>query len=173
MDNVDSLIDELEKFVTYDFTDQGKPTGKKAANDVLDHMADAMLERTLVQQNQPSGNSLAENSTGYRKRPQKGSKPIGVLTGEMLNRVQMQGVRKFEHDEAIMTYGASTFARDKAEWFTRGSASNPPDDIAPSGAKNQPARPFYELDDEINRVAMEILDQAMTAAADLWNAGGH
>jgi hypothetical protein len=60
--------------------------------------------------------------------------PIGVLSGEMLDDIQVFGVRRFSRDEASMTYGQDETAKNKASWFQEGDPH-----------RNRPPRPFYAL----------------------------
>jgi hypothetical protein len=124
--------------------------GRGLGEELLDVVAEGVIDRTLAEQAQPDGAPLAPNAPDYAKRPAKAGKPIGVLSGEMLSQLEVNGERWIDPERAEMTYGQpGSGARRKAEWFTRGSAENPPGDIEHSGAEGQPARPFYALDDEI------------------------
>ena len=70
-----------------------------------------------------------------------------------------------------MTYGKSTIAKRKAQWFTAGS--NQGMGMEHSGALGQPERPFYGLDETIEGQLVELLeDHAKRYIEDLKSGGG-
>jgi hypothetical protein len=160
MSNFDAVMNALDRLVDVDFNDTKSYVGKKLATDVLDSMAAGMQKRLIDRQVDPDDSPLPDNAPSYRAQPKKGNKIIGFLTGEMLSDQQFKGSRAFEKTSAIQTFGNNDFCRRKGQWFTRGSKPNPPYDLEHSGAKNQPPRPFYDLDDEIRDNGIQIVNEA-------------
>lgn len=146
-EEIQRLLDQLAG--GFNFTTPGTD-GRGLGEELLDVVAEGVIDRTLAEQNQPDGAPLAPNAESYAASREKAGKPIGVLSGEMLSQLEVSGERVIGPERAEMTYGQpGSEARRKAEWFTRGSAENPPGDIEHSGAEGQPSRPFYALDDAI------------------------
>ena len=169
-DQINALLDAWVNSI--DLTDRTSQVGRQMADAVLDVMADGIHQRCIDKQAEPNGTAWAENAASYTKRKDKAGKPVGVLTGEMLGDMEaFKGTRTYEPDKAEMEYGKSEAARKKAEWFTRGSKENPPDEIEYSGAKNQPSRPFYDLDDEIKSKAFEKAQEHYNAHVAAFNGG--
>lgn len=157
MDEIEALITQASEF---DFTSPGTQ-GAGLGNELLDIVAEGVYERSMNQQAAPDGTDWADNAESYKKRPEKDGKPISVLDGEMMSMVELRGERTIEPYEASMEYGTQKITRRKAQWFTRGSEENAPDDIEYSGAKDQPPRPFYEIDDTITGQVNERVQQAL------------
>jgi hypothetical protein len=112
--------------------------------------------RTTGGQVSPDGSPLAPNQGKYGERKQAAGLPVGVglkskrSTGTpMLSLVELQGVIEItdEGRTCVVRYGTSEEVRRKGMWFTGGSSGA--EGCEPSGAKNQPPRKFYGLDDEI------------------------
>ena len=172
MSNFDQIMANLDRLIdSINLTDTTSPAGKKMAVDVLDTMTDGIQRRTIDKQVDPDNNPLADNAPSYRAKPAKGSKIIGFLTGEMLSDQQMKGDRTFEPSHCSQEFGITDFAKRKAQWFTRGSQGNPPSDIEASGAKNQPSRPFYDLDDEIKDTGLQVVNKALEQLISTFNGG--
>jgi hypothetical protein len=83
-------------------------------------------------------------------------KPSG---GDMLSDVNLTGDVTIEPELIQITYGApgADWSRRKAQFFTNGSVPSS-DGTEHSGAKNQPPRPFWGLDEEINAKCEERID---------------
>lgn len=133
--------------------------GKGLGHEMLNVVADGILDRTIAEQKEPTGSALNPLSPAYKAWKAGHGYPtlIGVKTGHMLSLVEVQGERVIAPDEATMTYGkpGSTddegkTSRDKAEWFTDGDP-----------ARNRPARPFYDLDEEIETAASDHAEKAL------------
>jgi hypothetical protein len=106
----------------------------------------------------PDGNAWPENQGDYGERKRARGLPVGVgLKGKrkrstsrpMLSLVELQGVIEItdEGRTLIVKYGTGEDVRRKGQWFSGGSTGA--DGCEASGAKGQPPRKFYGLDDEI------------------------
>ena len=160
--NFDAVFQALEEHVAaIDCTNKTSTAGKKMADDVLDLMASEIQRRSVDKQGAADGTAWPDNAPSYRKKKEKGTKIVGFLTGDMLSDTGSKGQRDYDTAKAEMRYGSSEANYRKAQWFTRGSSENSPQDIEASGAKNQSPRPFYELDDEIRAKARESIEKAI------------
>jgi hypothetical protein len=122
----------------------------------------------------PGGTGWAANKAWARTNKLKRGKPIGVLSSpgsnSMLAALQIDGTQVITTHTATMVYGVNAAARSKAEWFTNGSMAGVAGSQR-SGAKNQPPRPFYELDStDVAALDTYFVD---TFDAVLRRAGGH
>ncbi len=141
--NVPEIVSWLESFQSdvLDFREDG--LGEK----VLEKIAAMVQDRTIHGQVSPDGRPLAPNQPDYAAR--KGYRPVGVgFTEQMLDLEQLKGEQTIEKASAEMEYGQDAENRRKAVWFTEGVDS-----------RNQPARPFYDTDPNIE-VAVYALLQA-------------
>lgn len=160
--NLDDILAAIDRAAAVDFT-APTPSGV-LGGDLVEIVVNGIRDRTVVRQEGPSGAPLAANAPAYAKR--KGYRPVGIgpdrkgapSGGDMLGEVNLRGEVDIRPDEVAMTFGASDWARDKGRWFTHGS-----DESAGhgnySGAKGQPARPFYALDDAIRAALDERIDK--------------
>jgi hypothetical protein len=173
MATVSSNLEEIAAKMTavvdsFNFTAVGRGN-KRLGDEALDVVANGIAARTLQRQQEPGGAHMEDNQGDYGKRKQKKGIPVGVgfypvteqgqtkeIGGQMLSDIELSGERVIEEQTATMTYGKDGYAKRKAQWFTNGSTGT---DGEKSGAKNQPPRPFYELDDGITT----DLDANMTA----------
>ena len=122
---------------------------------LLDEAARGIKERSDAEAG-PGPEGWAPNAPRYAASAAKRGKPVGVLTGEMLDYEQIKGERLIGAREASMTYGFTPSAKQKATWFTY-------------GRENQPARPLYEIDGPIaDAMATRVGDHLGRYAAD-WN----
>lgn len=159
--NLDSVAHWLRRMVEgFNFESPGIE-GKGLANELLNVVADEITERTGNRQLDIDGGPLKPNAPAYAASTKKRGRPVGVLTGEMLSQREMHGTREILQYSARMSYGVTDFARKKAEWFTRGSEENGPEDIEYSGAQNQPPRPFYGMDDQIRDAVLARAAEAL------------
>jgi hypothetical protein len=120
---------------------RGRPMGDVAA----DLVAEGIRHRTLEQQRKPEGGPLPANRGEYGEKKQARGIPIGVgfyppdqEGGEMLDKENLRGIVGISEDRVRMIYGTNEAVREKAEWFTDGNPAN-----------NQPPRPFYDLNPQI------------------------
>jgi len=159
LDEVDRLLGELMQ--TFDLTRVGS-SGQELGRDMVAVAALGIVDRTLGNQQDADGEPIAENRGEYRKRKDKRGLPVGVGLAEqsgdrMLSLPQITGEVSVEPELCSMTYGQSEAAKRKGMWFTAGSDGS--QGIEPSGAKNQPARPFYALDEYIEAELVDLCDQ--------------
>lgn len=157
-DEIDRLMAEL--IGTFDLTRPGSLTDS-LGRDLVATAALGIAGRTIGDQQTPDLDPLEENQGEYKRRKEKAGKPIGIglapdSRDRMLALTNLTGEVSVEPDEASMTYGQTEIAKRKAQWFTAGS--NGGLGIEPSGAVNQPERPFYGLD--------EILEGELHALCD-------
>lgn len=155
--NLPEVLEAVEQVLErFNFQARG-PDGKGLGHEMLDAIAEGIHERTLNQQKGPSGEPLAPLSQSYRAwKVQRGHPDlIGVKTGHMLSLNEVKGERQIEESEATMAYGwpgsvdaSGNTSREKAEKFTEGPG-------------NQPARPFYELDDDVEQAAFDRAELAL------------
>lgn len=135
------------------------PLGNRRLGDELvDAAAAAIRERSVTKQADPSGNPWKRLSPRYLRRKLRQGYPatIGVRTGEMLDPEQVRGRTVVTANAAAMTAGLDAETQQKAEWFQEG------------GARNRPARPFYDLGREgeaaADLVVTGAIDRAVAAA---------
>ena len=158
-DEIDRLLGEL--MTTFDLTRVGS-SGQELGRDMVAITALGIVDRTLGNQQDVDGEPLAENRGEYKKRKDRKGLPVGVGLAEqsgdrMLSLPQITGEVTVEPEQATMTYGQSEAARRKSQWFTAGSDGS--QGIEPSGAKNQPSRPFFALDQYIEAELVDLCDQ--------------
>lgn len=133
--NIDAFSASLDRLSNpLDFTRDG--LGKRIA----ESQAKRVAERAA--NNQGTTGTFAENRGDYGKRKQARGIPVGVGIksggAPMLNPANLAGQPAIERDSVTME------ASEKAQWFHNGSEGT---EGEKSGAKNQPARPFYGLTD--------------------------
>lgn len=159
LDEVERLLGEL--MTTFDLTRVGS-SGQELGRDMVSIAALGILDRTLGNAQDADGEPIAENRGEYRKRKDRKGLPVGVGLDEqtadrMLSLPQVTGEVSVEPEQATMTFGITEAARRKSQWFTAGSDGS--QGIEPSGAKNQPSRPFYALDEYIEAELVDLCDQ--------------
>lgn len=141
--NIDALAANLLK--TADCLDLTLRSGK----DLLAHIADNIASRAGAEHG-PNGD-WAENRGRYGEKKQNLDLSVGKglkdSAERMLSLPQIKGKQVITHDEASMAFGTDDVAAKLGQWFTAGSTAT--EDAETSGAKNQPARPFYVMT-EIN-----------------------
>lgn len=143
LDQVAQMLDELATLI--DFTEPG--ANGSLGETLIDTVVGAIADRN-AQEVDPDGVSWDVNQGKYGQAKQERGLPIGVGLregGEMVSLQQLRGEVQITADEAIVRYGTDTEARRKAQWFTNGSDGT---DGEPSGASNQPPRPFFAMSDE-------------------------
>ena len=144
LDDVAAWIRGLVNAV--DFTRPG--AARLLGEECLDRIAERIQDRSVMEQGGADGQKWEKNAQAYVKTKRKKGKIIGVLTGEMLSDVQLQGTRTIESTRAEMQYGTTPEVRDKLSWFNKGSNASAPGEGRPSGALNQPPRQnLYMLDE--------------------------
>lgn len=137
--------------------------GKRLGDHMADIVATGIQARTLDDQKTSEGAPLAANRGYYgaRKRTRGilvgvglyGSTAKGVSTGgDMLSFDQLRGRVAIGDDTVVMTAGLDDEAEAKVAMFSEGDAT-----------KNQPPRPFYELDETIESNLDQLLDEAIEA----------
>jgi hypothetical protein len=173
--NAGAVKAKLEAFVqSINFTTAGGQ--QSLGKDCLAAVAVGIRERTVDKQEQPSGQPLAPNRGKYRDKKARRGLPIGVGlrkggrgdTGRMLSLVEVEGRQTIEPEVATMTFGKDDQSMQVAGWFTVGS--HPHSGIRPSGAKNQPPRPFYAMDDALRAM---VLDKCREFIADMIKRAGY
>ena len=139
--NLEAFADSLAKVA--DCLDLRRGAGKEA----LAYVANKIHERSQAEQG--SDGDWAANAPKYAKRKAKFGLPVGVglprkgNKTHMLNNTDIMGTQTIEADSATMTFGTSEEISKRGQWFTAGSVGT--DNAEPSGASNQPPRPFYEM----------------------------
>lgn len=170
----DSNIEQVQRWLDQlghvcDFDGPGA-TGGTFADELFDAYADHVYDRSVGAAKAPDGSNWEDNRESTKRR--KTTNTVGVESGEMLSLEQLKGVREIGPDEATLTYGTSQSARDKLNWFTRGSEENPaPADVPdcrPSGASNQPSREVWGMDEAIEREFAERVGARLLRAAQEW-----
>jgi len=124
---------------------------------MLDTVADAIEQRTVVRQQDPDGRPLPplKARTIQRKKEAGLDSRILVETGEMTSPPAILGRTTITGNTATMTAGVSEFVQQKIEW-------------AEEGSQNRPVRHFFEegKDGEMFRdlYVGKVLDQSVTDA---------
>lgn len=132
--NVDAIRAALMDLVHCCDLDQPGPGGSSTLADaIFDVDVQGIRRRSLDGQHGPAGEPWANNEATYAAR--KGGRPIGVLTGRMLSEEELAGIRAISSDRALMRYGVTGWAIQKAEWFE-------------DGTERQPERPFYDSSED-------------------------
>jgi len=140
-----------ELYDTFDLTRPGR--NGSFAEDLLDEFSTSVYARTVGEGQTPTGSALEANRGEYGKRKEARGLPVGIgleasSTDRMLSLVQLRGERSIEPELATAVYGVSEPARNKASWFSFGATGSGVQGEF-SGAKGQPARPFWGFDDEM------------------------
>lgn len=165
--NLGEIMSAIDAIVNgFNFTSTTGRSGKRLADKALDTIAERIAERTTARQMDSNQSPLAPNRGEYGEKKRTKGIPIGtgyypagnggqngIRGGQMLSDLELSGERVIEEKSATMTYGLDGFAKRKAQWFTNGSTGNAGER---SGAKNQPPRPFYDLDDGSKRMLDEF-----------------
>lgn len=148
MGRADSQIAALKRHKTFlDFSQDN-------LGDDLLLIAAIGVQNNIRQQQAPDGTPWAPLSEKYAewKAFHYPSEPPGVLHFLMAMQDEIMGTVYMSNNEARMTYGITSEARDEMEWFSNGDPS-----------KNRPARPFWGFTEEsieasTDRVARRLAD---------------
>jgi hypothetical protein len=141
------------------FTGPGQYRGMLGL-DLVDLVAESIMEQTVLDQSDPRGNPLAPLSPKYlaSKVKQGYSDLILVRTGEMLSLKNLRGQFMVQAVHVQMVYGGNQQVMQKAEWAHEGSKK-----------RNRPKRKFYELNEhtnaELDRVITGRFDRTLAEAA--------
>jgi hypothetical protein len=136
------------------FTMNARGRYRDLGSDLLDAAAEAVYEQSTLDQQDPQGRPFAPLAAStLREKARKGfPSTIGVRTGDMLSSEQLRGRRVVTPRVAEMTYGVGDEAEQKSEWFQEGT-------------KNQPARPFYDLnakaEQSIDQLVDDVIDRTL------------
>lgn len=137
LSGLNNLLNDLTHALDFDSPGDGGTFAVELANLV----GGRILDRTLGRGQGADGKPLPENRGEYARRKQAKGLPVGVGLGDgqpkMLEIAQAVGQVTVAGGEMTQEFGTAESAKDKAGWFTRGN-----------DARNQPARPFYEVDDD-------------------------
>ena len=167
VDRVEAWLNQLSD--TFDFTLDGE--SKSLGEDLLDLAALGILDRSVGQEQQADGSSFAPNRGKYGDKKRSLGIQVGIGFGDpnsdkMMSLLNVAGKRELQPEEATATFGATDFAADKGKWFTNGSSGADGDR---SGAKNQPPRPFYELDEYVAQDALDYMTRRVEAIVAMMN----
>lgn len=154
---IDADLDRILEDLADEINLEAPAPGGSLGAEVLDIAAVGIAERSLKEQVAPDQSPWADNEPRYAAR--KGGLPVGVLTGDMLSLVQLEGERDISPRKATARYGVTQEARDKAEWFTTGR----------DGLNAE--RPFYDLDPEIESAMFARVDEAVGEFLSRLNSG--
>jgi hypothetical protein len=96
---------------------------KTFGEDLQDAIAQGLVIRYVLDQQEPGGKRLAELAESTLREKQRKGYPetIGVRTGLMLNIEQLKGELLIEGGTLTMTYGREEAARQEMVFFTEGS----------------------------------------------------
>lgn len=167
--NFDEVVTWLEGFVqSFDFTRPGvdQSLGRDAANAVCLGIA----TRSLAQRRGATTNwpDLSDNPWKYRtwKREKYGlDNEPNSRTGQMLSMTSLRGKTTYSPLEVRVTYGTDQPPASSAAPTGYLSASDEKvtdtqkATWATAGAKNRPARPFFELDEAISQGVFDVVEQ--------------
>lgn len=165
--NAAAVSAKLEALVrAVDFTHVG--ASQSLGRDCLAEVVQGILADAIGGQKSPDGATLAANHGKYGEAKRSRGLPVGIgmrrkkaSTGSpMLSEVEVAGTQDITPDTATLTYGRSELAKRKAQWFTAGSKAAP--GLEPSGAANQPPRPFFGLSAD-SREAVMVVCRAFVA----------
>lgn len=183
--NADAFLRDLEDLIdtfNFDASIGNMSLGKRMANKT----AEMIALRSATQQKGASV-QWEPNKEPYKSDKAKKYNVhdlAGVRTGQMLSIMSLLGETEIQADEIVMdygidqpatrSYGSSHFDpkadgkatdREKAKWFTEGRAGIRGRDargrFTAGSSGGQPARPFYELDDEIADAVFELVTDAL------------
>ncbi len=105
-----------------------------------------------------SSGAFAPNNAKYKAR--KGGRAVGYgpdrlghTGGLMRSQVEMLGTVVITQSSVTAVYGASEEGKREAQWFSNGTDGAGDGAGEHSGAKNQPPRPFWGLDEKIHAEA--------------------
>lgn len=132
---------------------------KTLGEDIPDLIAESLVDRYVLRQQEPGGEPLAELSDDYREEKTRKGFPdvIGVRTGKMLSFEELRGEVDIAENVLEMTYGTSEETRLRMEWFTEGFRK-----------QNRPPRPGYELDDrDVASLDLLVFDSIERTISDL------
>lgn len=134
------------------FAFSAKGRYKRLGTDILDSVAQAIYDETVLEQKEPGGAPLAPLRASTLRRKARLGQPstIGVATGRMLAMQQLQGRRQISGTTASMTYGTTEEERQKAEWFQAGSKK-----------QKRRKRPFYDLNRRTERDIDGIIEDVI------------
>jgi hypothetical protein len=157
-----------------DFTRPGKEGS--LGKDLLSEAATGIIDQAIGNQQSPDGTPFAANQGPYGDAKREEGLPVGIgLKGHrggsserMLSLVEVMGEQDIKPDEATMKYGRSEAMKRRGQWFTAGSTAV--DGCEPSGAMNQPSRPFYGLGDETKANVREVGHDFVRDRVREWNA---
>lgn len=162
MSNIEQLRRELLVLVEHSLAFDEDLRGKE----LLDRLARRIQSRFFAEEG--SRGPFAENRGDYGARKRERGIKIGVglygeqIGGEMSQLEQFMGDQQISGDDIVWGFGLDRNA-DKGPWFHNGSIAGD-DGTSPSGARNQPPRPFFELIGEDIDDAMDFLEARLAAA---------
>lgn len=148
---LDQALADLEN--ACDFDRPGNPNGR-IGDDIAYIAGNIIQERTFNQQVDGDGNEIAPNRGRYGIKKREEGLPVGIgFDGrddgpKMLDIAQVVGTTDIGPKEMTQTFGTIDTAQDKGRWFERGNEG-----------RDQPPRPFYDLDDEIIDKIMDHISE--------------
>lgn len=149
------------------FAMQRRPKGsKRIGEEILELIAATIYERTAIQKVAPDGHPLAALLESSLKRKLRKHFPpvLGIETGAMLDKGEIQGDTEIEKDSASMEYGLGEWERQKAEWFQEGGDEG-------NKRPTQAERPFYDLGDDGMERLMDYIDEVAEQAREEFEGG--
>lgn len=130
---------------------QGKKT---LGEEIASLVATTIYERTAIQKRGPDDEPLAKLkvSTILRKMRRGYAPVLGIETGEMLAKAQMEGHVEVTDDTVSLEYGMTPEAEERAEWFQEGRGTI------------QEQRFFYDIGDDGKEKLGDYIDGVAEAA---------
>lgn len=158
---VTTNVDDLNKFIN-GLADTLNLGQQDFANDLLDEISARIHNRFVAQRGADAG--FTANRGDYGKRKRRLGIPVGIgirggsSSGEMAEFENFLGQRILTRDQAFLNFGANDDDRRKGMWFENGARKSA-DGTESSGAKGQPPRPFFELNDADIDLIVERLEE--------------
>jgi hypothetical protein len=119
---------------------------------MLNLQADSMYSRFIVEEGHDG--RFEENRGTYGEQKREDGVEIGIglhFGGDMSQHENFGSVRDVRPTLMTMFFGADDYTRRKGMWFQSGTSGYDDQDVEPSGAQNQPPRPFYFMNnDDVN-----------------------
>jgi len=156
LQSLSSALEDLEN--ACDFDRPGSPNGR-IGDDIAYIAGNIIQERTFNQQLDGDGNQIEPNRGRYGEAKRDRGLPVGIGFSDrgddgpkMLDIAQVVGTTNIQPKEMTQAFGTLESSQNKGRWFETGN-----------DGRNQPPRPFYDLDDEIIDKIMDHIGERVSS----------